>query len=730
MKRISVIVLFITVLSPALIAQGSKLLTNQQIHGSNEFVGRTLSGVRWLQEGRKFSYLEADTATKSTKIFIYDIASGKATPVLDTKDLKVQPPDSPFVFPEYTWSPDEKRIMFAGKPPERQYYSRRTPAGNFFLYEVQSKKFTRLTNVSEPQFNQKFSPDGTMIGFVRQNNIYMIDLATGVETQLTADGTEHIINGKFDWVYEEEFGISDGWQWAPDGSSIAYWQLDENPIPPFNMFNIVSLRSDVMTMRYPKAGDPNSIVRLGVLSLKTKRTTWLDLGPETDIYIPRMQWIDRRTIAFQRLNRLQNRLELLAVDVETGQNQILLTEESTTWVEVHDDLHFLDGVRQFVWTSERSGFNHIYLFDARRGGLRPVTNGRWEVGGIVHVDEKNGLIYFNGREKTILENHLYRIKFDGSGMKRLTPGDFNYSINMAPDGRHFIGYYSNVQTPTKVALFKSDGTLLRVLEENPIPSLKDYRLGKHEFFQFRTSDGVQLNGWMIKPADFDPARKYPVLLYVYGGPGSQTVTNAWGGARYLWHQLLTQKGYIVASIDGRGTGWRGKEFRSITYMNLGKWEVSDQIEAAKYLGSLAYVDKTRIGIWGWSYGGYMASLSILLGPDYFKTAIAVAPVTNWKFYDTIYTERFMRRPQDNPEGYRESAPTTHAARLKGNLLLIHGTTDDNVHWQNTAVLVDELQKAGKQFQTMFYANKNHGIGGAGTRTHLHELMTNFILEKL
>ena len=719
--------------------QPTKLFTNKQINGSNEFSGRTVSGVKWIDGGRKFSYQESDATTNSTKIWLHHVSNGRKELVVDTKDLKLQPNDPPrqtavglaFSFTSYQWTPGEKQILLAGKPPEGQYFSRLMPAGNLFLYDLPSKKFRQLTNVSTPQYNQKFSPDGKLIGFVRENNIYTLDLTTGVETQLTSDGKENIINGKFDWVYEEEFGISDGWQWSPDGKMIAYWQLDESPVPQFHMFNVVSLRSDVMGMRYPKAGDANSKVRIGVISVQSKQTMWMDIGTETDIYIPRIHWIGTRgKLVIQRMNRWQNKLELLVADVATGKTTVIFTEEDKKWVEVHDDLTFLGTGDRFVWTSERSGFNHIYIFETKGNVLKPVTKGGWEVGNIVQVDERNGLIYSTGREKSALENHLYVVKFDGSGLRRLTPGDYNYSVNVAPGGKHFIGNYSNVSTPTKVGLFGADGKMIRMLEENELPSLKEYKMGKHEFFRFETTDGVQLNGWMIKPIDFDPLRKFPVLLYVYGGPGSQTVVNSWGGARYLWHQMLAQNGYIVASVDGRGTGQRGKEFKSITYMNLGKWEVNDQIEAAKFFGSQAYVDKTRIGIWGWSYGGYMASLTILLGADYFKTAVAVAPVTDWKFYDTIYTERFMRRPVDNPDGYRESAPTTHAAKLKGNLLLIHGTTDDNVHWQNSAVLGDELQKAGKQFQTMFYANKNHGIGGSGTRTHLFELITNYILEKL
>ncbi len=732
MKRMLSVVLLVVLLVPSGLAQeAQKLFTNQLIHGSTEFAGKSIAGIQWIAGGAKFSYQEFDQATRSIRIFSYTLKDGKRDLLVDSKDLMLNAGDPPFRFTSYQWSPDEQQVLFVSAPPERQYLSRLTPAGNFLLYDLRTKAFRRLTNVAEPQYNQKFSPDGKRIGFVRSNNIFLLDLTSGAETQLTTDGAEHIINGKFDWVYEEEFGISDGWQWSPDGNMIAYWRLDENRVPQFTMMDFMTMRADLMPMRYPKAGDPNSTVRIGVVSLDTKKTTWIDIGTNDDIYIPRIAWTPKtNTLALLRLNRLQNRVELMLADAATGLSKVVLTDEEKTWIEISDDWRFLKSVDQVLWPSERDGFTHLYFHDLNGKLVRQVTKGKWEMNRVVRVDEKNKLIYFMATEKTPLEQHLYSIRFDGIGMKRLTPGDFSYTVNMAPDQKNFLAYYSNVLSPTKIALYNADGKMVRVLEENPVDALKQYNMGKHEFFTFNTTDGVELNGWMIKPPDFDQTKRYPVLMYVYGGPGSQTVSNSWGGSRYLWHQLLAQRGYIVASVDGRGTGQRGKEFKSITYKNLGKWEVNDQIEGAKYFGSLAYIDKTRIGIWGWSYGGYMSSLTILQGADYFKTAVAVAPVTSWRFYDTIYTERYMQRPQDNEEGYQESAPTTHASKLKGNLLVIHGTTDDNVHWQNTVQFVDALQKEGKQFQTMFYVNKNHGIAGGTTRVHLHDVITNFLLEKL
>ena len=730
MKRLALAIFFIlpTVL---LSGQGEKLLTNRLIHGTSTFRPRTIGRIQWLAKGTAFSYQQYDSASASDKIYRYDVSSGATALVVDAAALKLHPADSAFRFASYQWSPDERQLLFASAPAERQYLSRLTPAGDLFLYDLQTRAFRRLTNVAEPQYNPKFSPDGSKLGYVRANNIYVLDLATGMETRLTDDGAAHVINGKFDWVYEEEFGISDGWQWSPDGSMIAYWQLDENRVPPFNMVDFMSIRCDVITMRYPKAGDPNSIVRIGVVPLATRKTVWMNLGQNDDIYIPRIQWMPGgKALAIQRLNRLQNHLDILSADVFTGETGTFFEENETTWIEEKYQLRFLSKREQFLWLSERDGYSHIYLFD--RGGslVRQLTRGAWEVDDITGVDEDRGLVYFTATMHTPLERQFYAVSLDGGAPHQLTENGFSHTVNLAPGGRVFLDSYSNAVTPAKIALVGASGGALRMVDEAALPLLKDYALGTHEFFTFKTSDGVELNGWMVKPPAFDPAKKYPVLMEVYGGPGSQTVTNTWGSSGYLWNQMLAEKGFIVASVDGRGTGRRGKAFKSIVYRRLGTWEVHDQIEAANYFGTLPYVDARRIGIWGWSYGGYMAALTILKGAGVFKCAVAVAPVTNWKFYDTIYTERYMGLPQDNPDGYRDSSPLAHADKLQGRLLIVHGTTDDNVHWQNTAQLVEALQKAGKQFQTMFYVDKNHGIAGGNTRVHLFQMITDYLLENL
>lgn len=709
---------------------GGKQLTVEDIWGGMTFSGRSVRGIQWMKDGRSYSMMEFDSVSKSTAIIAVNAKDRSRRTVVTGADLKVLPEDPPFSFSSYQWSPDGKRILFVSAPPRKQYLSRLTPAGNFYVYDVMSKAFTRVTDVTVPQYNQKFSPDGSMIGFVRENDLYLYDIASANLTRVTYDGSADIINGRFDWVYEEEFGIADGWRWSPDGRTVAFWRLDQSAVPSYTMTEWDSTHLNLVTMRYPKPGDRNASVKIGVYDLGTKRTDWLDTGAEEDIYIPRIAWTgqkDRLTV--QRLNRAQNTLEMLLFDTEKGTSSVLLTERSDAWVEVHDDLRFLkDG--SFVWTSERDGYNHLYHVSADGGTVRQLTKGQWDVDAFYGIDEKKGLLYFTSSEVSPMERHVYTVSIDGKRKARLSKLPGTHSLNASPTFDNLIGYHSSTSVPTQVRMMAPDGKELYMMEANDMPILKQYDLPAVRFLSFRTSDGTALNGCMMTPADFDSTRRYPVMVYTYGGPGSQVVRDQWGGATYLWHAMLTQKGYIVFMVDNRGTGARGAAFKKVTHRNLGKWEVNDQVEGATYLGTLPYVDRDRIGIWGWSYGGYLASQTILVGADHFRAAIAVAPVTHWKFYDTIYAERYMGTPSDNPEGYAESAPVTHAGALKGRFLLVHGTSDDNVHFQNAAVLAAALQKENKPFETMFYPNKNHGIGGGKTRVHLYNMMTDFILRNL
>jgi dipeptidyl-peptidase-4 len=709
----------------------TKAFTIDDIFVKGKFNGKSMRGFQWIENGRAYSYLETDTSIKQTNLWRYDVASGKKTELVDAKYLVLKEGEQPFSIQNYVWSSDRKKLLFTGSLTARRLKT----GGNFFLYEPGNKKFRQLTKSDEEQVNVKFSPDGSMIGFVRGNNLFLHRLDDDSETQLTFDGAPHVRNGHFDWVYEEEFGLIDGWQWSPDGKYIAYWQIDENREPEFPITDFLPLHQEVKKMRYPKAGDPNGIVRIGILDLASRKTVWADIGAPLDstqdTYVPRIKWTNRSgLLAVERLNRHQNKLELTFVDASTGRANIVLTEAEQTWIDVRDDLTFLKKGDQFLWSSDRDGYLHLYLYGMDGKLVRQLTQGRWDVERLNGVDESSGMVYFTAGIVSPLGREVYAVGLDGKGFKRLTKEDGSNSANFAPDFSVFLHTFTDVNTPSKVSLRKNDGTLVRVVDDGTIGALAEYAISPQTFFTFKTSDGLELNGWMIKPADFDPAKKYPVLMSVYGGPGSQTVRNSWGGQNFLWYQLLAQKGYIVASIDNRGTGARGKEFESVTYKHLGKWETNDQIEGAKYLSTLPFVDGSRIGIWGWSYGGYMTLMSVLMGADVFKTGVSVAPVTHWKFYDSIYTERYMLTPQENPEGYEESAPLTHAANLKGNLLEIHGTADDNVHWQNTVSMVNAFNQAGKQFETAFYPGGLHGIGTGKLRAQLFTRITNFILDKL
>ncbi len=723
--------LFVTCIlaSSVLMSQKPRDLTVGDIYGTGAIRLPSYGSVEWLQDGQRYVRSEWDEARKAMDLVAYDIRTDSRTVLLDGTRLTLPGKDGTLRFTAFDLSEDESRALLIDAPPDKQYLSRLTPAGNIYLYVFSTGELKQLTDVAVEQWNQKFAPDQKTVALVRENDIYEIDVSSGTERRITADGGENIINGKFDWVYEEEFGISDGIRYSPDGRYLAYWRLDQSRVPEFAMVDHADLHGSTIRMRYPKAGDQNSAVAIRVVDRTTGRTVSVRTGEESDIYLPRIYWnASGNRLFVARLNRQQNHLEFLAADPSTGETRVVFSERSPSWIA--ESYSLIRAGKEWVTLSERDGYSHIYLLDSTLGMRRQVTTGQWDVSRVLGVDEAKGRIYFQAAMESPLESHLYVVSTSGRGLTRLTEPGFSHQVSLSPTFSYIIDTHSSLSSPPETKLLDGKGAAVRTLATGGTDSLRGFALGRSEFFSFTTSDSVALNGWMMRPHDFDPAKTYPVLFFVYGGPGSQTVRNAWGGPNALWHHLLTQRGYIVVSVDGRGTGARGKRFRDITYRKLGTWEVNDQREAARYIGSLPYVDATRIGIWGWSYGGYMASLTILKGAAEFSTAIAVAPVTHWKFYDTIYTERYMGTPQDNPEGYAESAPLTHAGLLRGKLLLVHGTTDDNVHWQNTVQFVDALQREDKQFSTMFYQNRNHGIRGGNARHHLFTMMTDFILQNL
>ena len=708
---------------PAL-AQEAKKVSLEDVFKKGTFSQKSVFGINWMKDGLYYSSLvERDGYPTVVKI---NVSTGEEVGVLlDGRSLEID-------FSSYSFNADETKALVA-TAVEPIY--RRSSKGIYYVVDLASGQKQQLMGGEKISY-ATLSPDNTRVAFVMDNNLYVTELGSQKVTRLTADGEANkIINGAADWVYEEEFSMAQAFKWSPDGRKIAFIRFDESDVPEFNMQTWGPLYPKDYRFKYPKAGEKNALVSIHVVDMSSLAIQKMDAGTETDQYLPRLYWTqDSNQLAFIRLNRLQNQLDLLHANASTGESKLILSEISKTYVDLdyNDDLQYLSDGNSFVRTSEQDGYKHVYHHRMDGSLIRQLTSGTWEVSSMVGIDEKAKKLYYVSTEASPLERNFYVIQLDGKGKKSLTPAKGSHTINMSPDFSYFIDYYTTADTPVKVSLYEASGKERKVLEDNQ--ALKDrmasFALGKKEFFTFPTVDGTTLNGYLIKPADFEPNKKYPVLLYVYGGPGSQNVLNSWGGSRDFWHQHLAAEGYLVASIDNRGTGARGRDFKHATYANLGKLETIDQIEGAKFLAKMPFVDPSRIGIWGWSYGGYMSSLSLMIGHEVFKTAIAVAPVTTWRYYDTIYTERYLQTPQLNPAGYDDNSPITHVNKLKGNLLLIHGTGDDNVHFQNAVDLVNALIAANKQFESFYYPNRNHGISGGNTTWHLYTQMTDFLKRKL
>jgi dipeptidyl-peptidase-4 len=615
---------------------------------------------------------------------------------------------------------------------QESIYRRSTIASHFVL-NLKTMQLRAL----EPDHKQSyatFSPDGSMIAFVRDNNLYYTYTNHGRVEQVTADGEVNaIINGAADWVYEEELSLTKAFFWSPDSRKLAYYRFDERDVPLYEMQMWGGIYPETLSFKYPKAGEPNSDVSIHLYDLKKQSYVEVETRSEAEQYIPRLFWLPNASqLMLLTLNRLQNNFRILLANADTGQSDVILQEESDTYVDVesNDEYFFVDDGRSFITTSERDGFRHIYHFDVTGKFIGQLTSGDWEVDELLGYDSRTNLIYYTSSEQSPLQRHLYTITLDGSDKRIITPEKGKNTVNLSGDYSRFIQTNTAADHPEVILLKSSEGALLQTLEKNASVQALARRSNwsTKEFFQFETEEGTLLNGYMLKPHRFDSTRQYPLLMFVYGGPGSQRVEDSWEPK--IWHHYLNHLGYMVACVDNRGTGGRGKAFKDTVYKQLGKLEVQDQISAARYLQSLPYIEGDRIGIWGWSYGGFMSSLAILQGADIFKMAIAVAPVTHWRFYDTIYTERYMQRPMDNMEGYNENSPLTHADKLEGAFLLIHGTGDDNVHVQNAIHLQDALIEANKDFQSVFYPNKDHSISGRRTQLHLFRTMTDFVQEHL
>lgn len=691
------------------------------------FVPAFPQAFNWMQDDRYYTVLD------DNEIIQYETKNKQPVKTLvDANELKDPATGEAIKVASYTFSPDESKILL--KTSVESIY-RRSSKAVCFVYDMGSKKLTQL-HAGEKVSLPTFSPDNQHVGYTHMNDLYYHSLDGDKRTRITDDGKwNFIMNGHTDWVYEEEFAFVQGFYWSPDSRKIAYYRFDESHVREFAMPMYGQLYPDPYSFKYPKAGEDNAYVDLYIYHTDAGKKVKVDIGDEKDQYIPRVKWTkDADKFAVMRMNRLQNQLDVLLVEAGTGNSKVILTEKEEAYIdEVTDEKWiFLDNGNEFLWQSEADGHNHVYLYGMDGQQVRQITKGDWDVTGVNAVNNADGILYYSSTEISPLERHLYSITLEGKKKKQLTKEAGWHNASFSSSNSYYMDTYSTLDQPGGAGLYDVKGKEIETLEDNARleKTMANYVISEPEFFNFKTSENVELNGWMIKPDNFDPAKKYPVLMYVYGGPGSQTVKNQFGGFNYIWHQMLAQEGYIVVSVDGRGTGARGEEFKKVTYGELGKYETIDQIETAKYLGGLNYVDADRIGIWGWSYGGYMTSLALVKGGGVFKMGIAVAPVTSWRYYDTIYTERYLKTPQLNPSGYDDNSPIQFAKDLQGNYLLVHGTADDNVHFQNSMEWVDALVKANKQFDMAFYPNKNHGIYGGVTRFHLYKKMTDYIMENL
>ncbi|KDN54795.1 S9 family peptidase [Flavobacterium seoulense] len=690
------------------------------------FRTQDMDELHLLKKSNQYTVLNYNQATQSTQIDLFDFATlQKTATIIDSKDHKdLAGIDS------YTFDSDEKKLLLASNstPIYRHSFT-----ANYYLYDISKKKLTELFNfqIQEPTF----SPDGKKIAFAGENNLYVYDIESKTTIQVTNDGKKNaIINGICDWVYEEEFSFVRAFDWSADSKKIAYIRFDESQVPEFSMtvFN-KELYPSVNTFKYPKAGEKNSEVSLHLFDVVSKNTKAVDLSNYNDFYIPRIKWTnDANVLSVQVLNRHQDNLDLLFIDGNSGAKKVILNEKDKAYVDVTDNLTFLKD-NSFIWTSEKDGFNHIYHYDKTGKLKNQVTKGNWEMTKFYGLDEKTNTVFYQSTENGSINRGVYKINLKGNNKVALSANSGTNEAAFSPNFDYYIRTFSSVNQATTYTLNEvKSGKELKVIENNAAlsTSLKEYNLPAKEFFVLKTVKGHELNAWIIKPKDFDASKKYPVFMTQYSGPGSQQVANQWNTLDDYWNFMLSQKGYIVVCVDGRGTGFKGAEFKKVTQLQLGKYEVEDQIDAAKVIGNYPYVDKSRIGIFGWSYGGFMAANCILKGNDIFKMAIAVAPVTNWRFYDSVYTERYLHTPQENPGGYDDNSPINFAKQLKGKFLLIHGSADDNVHLQNSMEMMNALIQNNKQFDSQIYPDCNHGIYGGMTRIQLFNKMTNFINENL
>src|SRR5579862_6230761 len=676
--------------------------------------------IQWAPDGKRFAYEEGE------KLWLYDATSKSKKEIATLSDLTAKAVKTPE--PELTdwqnrrvseqsfaWSHTGKELLIA-------------TGGDLFILHVDSGKWDQLTATAEAERDPKLSPDDRYVSFRKGHDLYALEIATRIVTRLTTDGSDTVWNAELDWVYPEGLELGTAHWWSPDSKRIAYLQFDVSREPLFPQVDLLGTRAKLEPERFPQPGDPNADVRVGIVPVGGGSTRWMDLGETRGHLIARLDWTpESHAVAVQRLNRVQNQLDLMLADAETGTARTLLHEDDPYWINVADDFRFLTGSQRFLWASERSGFRHIYMYSRDGKLLNPVTSGDWEVTGIAGVDESAGELYYTSTEESPLERHLYATQLDGSGPRRLTQAKGTHAISMSPTTEFYLDSHSSSTSPPQKTLYSKNAAQVAVFHEADRSQIETYDLLPAEIVKLKAADGETLYGRLIKPAGFNPGKKYPVIVMIYGGPNVQTVRDSWSGANF--DQALAHRGFIIWELDNHGSSGRGHKWESAIFRNMGEHELEDQLIGVRYLESLKFADTSRMGIHGWSYGGYMTLYTLTHAPKSFAAGIAGAPVTNWRNYDSIYTERYMGLPDENADGYERSSPANKANDITAKLLLIHNTEDDNVHFQNTMQMIVALERAGKHFDLMVYPQKQHGVTGKA-RKHLYETMAEFFEKNL
>lgn len=709
-KNILSTLLLILLLLPSVFAQKRMYNDLQEaLMASGQWVGDTgPESVNWIDGGQRFSFITEEEGKQVIKS--YQPNTRKETDIFAAADMTFPDSDQPFTYRSFQWSKDSKYLLF--QTNFRPVW-RNSGVSDYYYYSLKDQS---IKLVAKDARTAEVSPDGQQVAYERQGNLFVFNFASQQEIQLTSDAKENVYNGRFGWAYEEEFGLVQAWMWSHDSRYIAYWQTDEREVPVFSMTDYAGQHPDYIQIRYPQVGDHNPEVRIGVIDLQDNSRQWMTVKTEGG-YIPRLYWTSvPGQLAVVHMNRAQNHLKLFFCQADTGEGKLILEETSKGWIDVFDFfagiMHlffFPEDKQEFFWISDRDGWNHIYRYDYQGKLINQVTKGDWEVVLVNAVDAKNNTIYYTSTEVSPLERHLYAVRFDGKQKKKLTQAPGRHTIDLSPNAAYYIDTYSNIDTPTQVELWSTKGKKLETMEANAsVDSLRNARqYAPKELFSFTTSDGQKLDGYIIKPFDFDENKTYPLLLNIYGGPGAQSVYNDF--ATNGWEQYLAQSGYVVASVNNRGSGGYGRDFEEIVYKEVGKWESLDFVETAKFLGEKPWVDENNMAIRGHSYGGYMASYTVLFRPGTFKVSLVGAPVTDWRLYDSIYTERYMGLLSENEKGYIQSASTTHAGNLDAHMFIAHSTMDENVHVQNTFQLVTALINNGKEHDLRIFPPGSHGV---------------------